>query len=95
MVEEEEDSKPSKRAEFQYVSGIVGMSNNPYLGTKAGAAYMNFEVTEMLKLKKKKVIEIDTTEREKPSLSLLLEHGIDIIYVPRSKKRLELRLGGG
>ena len=64
MIGEEEYSKPTKRRENQYVSGVMGMSYNPFLSTEAGAAFMNFEVTELLKLWTEKIFEIDTTERK-------------------------------
>ena len=50
---------------------------------------MNFEVAELLKFRTVKIIEIDPTEREKPSLGLLLEKMPDVISVPRSNKRVE------
>ena len=50
---------------------------------------MNFEVAELLKFRTEKIIEIDPTEREKPSLGLLLEKMPDVISVPRSNKRVE------
>ena len=39
------------------------------------------------------IIEIDPTERERPSLCLLLEKMPEFISVPRSDKKVELRLG--
>ena len=60
MVVVEECSKPTKCGEYQYVSGVIGMSYNPILCTEAGAAYLNFEVMELLKLWTEKIIEIDT-----------------------------------
>ena len=53
------------------ISGIMRMSYNPFLSTEAGAAYMNFEVMELLKFWTEKIIEGDATERDKPSLGLL------------------------
>ena len=54
---------------------------------------MNFEVAELLKFWTEKIVEIDPTERERPSLGLLLEKMPEIISVPRSDKKVELRLG--
>ena len=87
-------SKPTKRGDFQYVSGFMGRSYNPFLSTEAGAAYMNFGVTEKLKFWSQKIIEIQTTEMEKRSMDLLFEKGPEVICVSRSEKRVELRLGG-
>ena len=42
-----------------------------------------------------KFIEIDPTERERPSQGLLLEKMPEVISVPRSNKRLELKMGNG
>ena len=53
-------SKPTKRGEYQYVSGILGVSYNPFLSTEAGAAYKSFEVTELLKFWTERIVEIDS-----------------------------------
>ena len=55
---------------------------------------MNFEFTELLKFWTEKIIEIDPTERRKPSLDLLLEKLPEVVGVPRSERKVELRLGG-
>ena len=91
MIEAEEYWKPSKRGEYQYVSGIMGISYNFFLSTEAGAAYINFAYIKFLKFWTKKIIEIDMTEKEKPSLGLLLENGPETICVPRSERRVESR----
>ena len=72
----------------------MGISYNTFLVSAAGAAYMNFEVTELLKFWAGRIIEIDATDRGKPSLGLTLEKVPEVICVPRSEKKLELRLGG-
>ena len=56
---------------------------------------MNFEVAELLKFWTEKITEIDPTERERPSLGLLLEKMPEVISVPRSNKRVELKMGVG
>ena len=40
-------------------------------------------------------MEIDTVERERPSLGLILEKTPEVISVPRSSKRVELKMGNG
>ena len=80
----EDYSRPTKREEYQYVSGIMGMSYNHFLDAKAGAAYMNFEVTELLKFWTQKIVEIDPIGRERPSPGLLLEKGPEVVSVLRS-----------
>ena len=54
---------------------------------------MNFEMAELLEFWKEEIIEIDPTERERPSLGQLLEKMPEVISVPRSEKKVELRLG--
>ena len=49
----------------------------------------------MLKFLTEKTFEIDQTERERPSLGLLLEKMPEVISVPRSNKRVELKMGNG
>ena len=41
--------KPSKRGEYQYVSGVMGIAYNPFLNSEVGNAHKKFEVTELLK----------------------------------------------
>ena len=51
----------------------MGIATNPFLDSKAGRAHRNHEVTELLKFWTEKIIEIDSVEKEKPSLGFLLE----------------------
>ena len=57
--------KPNKKGEYQYVSGVMGMANNPFLDSEAGGAHRNYEVAELLKFWTEKIVEIDTVERER------------------------------
>ena len=52
-------------------------------------------MTELLKFWTEKIIEIDSMERERPSLGLLLETTPKVISMPRSNKRVELKMGNG
>ena len=52
-------------------------------------------MTELLKFWTEKIIVIESMEREKSSLGLLLEATPKVISVPRSSKRVELRMGNG
>ena len=52
-------------------------------------------MTELLKFWTKKIIEFDPVEREKLSLGLILEKVPEVISVPRSNKRVELKMGNG
>ena len=54
---------------------------------------MNFGVTKLLKFWIEKIVEIDPTERERPILCLLLEKVSEVVSVPRSDRKVELRLG--
>ena len=71
------------------------MAYNPFLDSEAGNAHKNYEVTELLKFWIEKIIEIDPVERERPSLGLTFEKMPEVISVPRSNKRLELKMGNG
>ena len=90
MALAEDYSKPTKRGEYQCVSGVVGLACNPFLDPEAGAAYMNFEVAQLLKFWIEKIVEVDQTERERPSLGLLLEKMPVVVSVPRSDRKVEL-----
>ena len=56
---------------------------------------MNFEVSELLKFWTEKIIEIDPIEWERPSLGLTLEKMTEMISLPRSNKRVELKMANG
>ena len=88
-------ARPNKKGEYQYVSGMMGIAYNPFLDSEAASVYRNHEVTELFNFWTEKIIVIDPTEREKPSLGLLLEATPKVISVPRSNKRVELRMGNG
>ena len=89
LARAEDFSKPTKRGEYQYVSGVMGIALNPFLDSEAGNAYMNLEVPQLLKF----WTEIDPMKRERRSLGLLLENMPEMIRVPRSNKRVELKMG--
>ena len=91
----EDYSRPNKKGEYQYVSGVMGISYNPFLNAEAGSAHRNHEVTELLKFWTEKIIVIDSMEREKPSLGLLLEATPKVISVPRSGKGVESEIENG
>ena len=95
LAQAEDYAKPTKRGEYQNVPGVMGTAYNPFLDSEAGNACMNFEVAELLKLWTEKIIEIDPIEEERPSLGLLLEKMPEVISVPRSNKRVELKTGKG
>ena len=61
-------SRPNKKGEYQYVSGVMGIAYNPFLNSEAASAHRNHEVTELLKFWTENIIVIDSMEREKPSL---------------------------
>ena len=73
------------------------MAYNPFLDSEARGAHRNYEVAELLKFWTENIVEIDTveTERERPSLGLFLEKTPEVICVPRSSKRVELKMGNG
>ena len=87
--------KPNKKGEYQYVSGVMGMAYNPFLDLEAGGAHRSYEVAELRKFWTEKIMEIDPVERERPSLGLILERTPEVISVPRSSKRVELKMGNG
>ena len=90
-----EYSRPNKKGEYQYVSGVMGIAYNPFLDSEAGSAHRNHEATELLKFWTEKIIEIDPAEREKPSLGLIFEKMPEVRCVPRSNKRVEFKMGNG
>ena len=88
-------ARSNKKGEYHYVSGVMGIAYNTFLNSEAASAYRNHEMAELLKLWTEKIIVIDSMEREKPSLGLLLEATPKVISVPRSSKRVELWMGNG
>ena len=73
----------------------MGIAYSPLLNSEAGSGHRNHEVTELLKFWTEKIIVINSMEREKPSLGLLIEATPKVISVPRSNKSVELRMGNG
>ena len=65
LASSREYSRPNKKGEYQYVSGVMGMAYNPFSDSEAGGAHRNYEVAELLKFWTEKVVEIDTVERER------------------------------
>ena len=74
------------------MSGVIGIAYNPFLDSEAGSAHGNHKVTELLKFWTEKIINIDPAEREKPSVGLILEKMPELRSLPRSNKRVELKL---
>ena len=73
LTSPEQYSRHSEKGDYQYVSGVMGVAYNPFLDSEAGSGHRNHEVAELLKLWTEKIVEIDTVERERPSLGLILE----------------------
>ena len=71
----------------------MGVAYNSVLDSEAGGAHRNNEVAELLKFWTDRIIEIDTVERERPSLGMILEKTPEVISVPRSSRRVELKMG--
>ena len=71
------------------------MAYNPLLDLEAGGAHRNYEVAELLKFWTERIMEIDPVERERPSLDLILERTPEVISVPRSSKRVDIKMGNG
>ena len=86
-----EYSRPNKKGENQYMSGVMGIAYNPFLDSEAGSAHRNNEVTELLKFCTEMIIEIDTEERERLCLGLILEKMPEVMSVPRSSKKSNLK----
>ena len=76
-------ARPNRKGEYQYVSGVMGIAYNPFLNSEAASAYRNHKVAELLKFWTEKIIVINSMEREKLSLGLLLEATPRVISVPR------------
>ena len=60
-----EYSKPNKKGEYQYVSGVMGTAYNPFLDSEAGGAHRNYDVAELLMFWTEKIVEVATVERER------------------------------
>ena len=56
LASAEDYSRPNKRGEYQYVSGVMGIAYNPFFDSEAGSAHRNHEVTELLKVWTEKII---------------------------------------
>ena len=65
MASSDEYSRPNKKGDYQYVSGVMRMAYNPFLDSEAGCAHRNHEVAELLKFWTEKIVEIDAVERER------------------------------
>ena len=82
--------KPNKKGEYQYVSGVMGMAYNPFLDSQklrgGGATKVLYREDSGNR---------HSRERERLSLGLVLEKTPEVISVPRSSKRVELKMGNG
>ena len=84
LASSREYSRPNKKGEYQYVSGVMGMAYNPFLDSEAGDAHGNYEVAELLKFWREKIMEINAVERE-------TELGLDSRENARGNKRTALK----
>ena len=73
----------------------MGIAYNPFLDSEAGNAHKSFEMTKLLKFWTEKIIEVDPAERERSRLGLILEKMPEVISIPGSNKRVELKMGNG
>ena len=87
--------KPNKKGEYQYVSGVMGMAYNPFLDSEAGGAHRIRGGGATKVLDREDSGYRYWRERERPSLGLILEKTPEVISVPRSSKKVELKMGNG
>ena len=73
----------------------MGIAYNPFLDSETGGAHRNHEVAELLKFWTERIMEIETVEKEGPSLGLMLEKTPEVVSIPRSNKRVEVNMGHG
>ena len=74
-----------KLKSFQYVSGIPGMANNPFVNEEAREAYFDYEQVVVLDFWVERVKEIGILMIEQPNLGIVLEERVVEPSVPELK----------
>ena len=82
-----------KLKSFQYVSGIPGMANNPFVNEEAREAYFDYEPIIVLDFWVERVKEAGMLMVEQPKLSIVLEERVVEPSVPELKGQMSFDCG--
>ena len=84
---------PIKKKSYSYVSGIIGISYNPFLSEDIRDCFFDYEQAVLLRLWTSRIVTVKSANNPQTKLGLVLEEEVTAPSVPKSDKRVEFGLG--
>ena len=84
---------PIRKKSYSYVSGIIGIAYNPFLGEDIRDCFFDYEQAVLLRFWTSRIVTIRSANNPQTKLRLVLEEEVTATSVPKSDKRVELGLG--
>ena len=84
---------PIKKKSYSYVSGIIGIANNPFLSEDIRDCFFDYEQAVLLRFWTSRIVTIKSGTNPQIKLGLVLEEDVTAPSVPKFDKRVEFGLG--
>ena len=88
-----ENCGPIRKKSYSYVSGIVGMSYNPFINEDIRDCFFDYEQAVLLRFWTSTKATIRSAANQQTALGLVLEENVFAPSVPKSDNRVEFGLG--
>ena len=93
MPKSSEYCGPIGKKSYTYVSGIIGITYNPFLNEDIHDCFFDYEQAVLLRLWTSRIATIRSAGNQQTRLGLVLEEKLTAPSVPESDKRVEFGLG--
>ena len=84
---------PIRKKSYSYVSGIIGIVNNPFLNEHIRDCFFDYEQAVLLRFWTSRIATIRRAATQQAKLGLALEEKVTAPSVPKSDNRVEFGLG--
>ena len=83
---------PIRKKSYHYVSGVLGMTYNPFINEGIHDCFFDYEQAVLLRVSLSKIATIRSIGNQQANLGLVLEEKVTAPSVPKSDNRVEFGL---
>ena len=84
---------PIRKKSYSYVSGIIGIEDNPFLSEDIRDCFFDYKLAVLLRFWTSRIVTIKSATNPQTKFELVLEEEVTAPSVPKSDKRVEFGLG--
>ena len=84
---------PIRKKSYHYVSGLVGMVNNPFINKDIRHCFFDYEQPVLLSFWLSRIAKIRSSANQQAKLGLVSEEKVTATSMPKSDNRVEFQLG--